>query len=197
MQTATIDFAAARRAMLDSQLRTSGVNDAFVLDRMGAVPREDFVPEGARATAYIDRAIPLGNGRRLAAPLYYGMLLAEAKPRADDRALVVESGAGYLAELLRPLVGSIEVVTPEDAVAATRRKGDFTLLAIDGAVEQLPGALVNRLADDARVVTGLAVNGVTRLAIGRRSGGDVAFLPLAEIGIPRLGEFDKPQGWTF
>jgi protein-L-isoaspartate(D-aspartate) O-methyltransferase len=194
---ATIDFAAARRAMLDSQLRTSGVNDPFVLDRMGAVAREDFVPEGARATAYIDRAIPLGNGRRLAAPLYYGMLLAEAKPRADDRVLLVDSGAGYLAELIRPLVATLEVVTPEDALTATRRKGDFTLLAIDGAVEHLPAALVKRLAPDARVVTGLAANGVTRLAIGRRSGAEVAFLPLAEIGIPRLGEFDRPKGWTF
>jgi protein-L-isoaspartate(D-aspartate) O-methyltransferase len=194
---ATIDFAAARRAMLDSQLRTSGVNDPFVLDRMGAVAREDFVPEGARATAYIDRAIPLGNGRRLAAPLYSGMLLAEAKPRADDRVLLVDSGAGYLAELIRPLVATLEVVTPEDALTATRRKGDFTLLAIDGAVEHLPAALVKRLAPDARVVTGLAANGVTRLAIGRRSGAEVAFLPLAEIGIPRLGEFDRPKGWTF
>ncbi len=197
MQTATIDFAAARRAMLDSQLRTSGVNEGFVLDRMGAVAREDFVPEGARATAYIDRAIPLGNGRRLAAPLYYGMLLAEAKPTAADRALVVESGAGYLAELLRPLVGMLEIVTPEDASGTSRRKGDFTLLAVDGAVEHLPPALVKRMAEDGRVVTGLAVNGVTRLAIGRRSGNDIAFLPLAEIGIPRLGEFDKPKGWTF
>lgn len=195
--TATIDFAAARRAMLDSQLRTSGVNDPAVLERMGTVAREDFVPATARATAYIDRAIPLDNGRRLAAPLFYGMLLAEAKPTAADRALVIESGAGYLAELLRPLVGSVEVVTPEEAVAATRRKGDFTLLAIDGAIEHLPAALVKRLADDARVVTGLAANGVTRLAIGRRSGAEVAFLPLIEIGIPRLGEFDRPRAWTF
>lgn len=194
---ATIDFAAARRAMLDSQLRTSGVNDAFVLERMGAVAREDFVPEGARATAYIDRAIPLANGRRLAAPLYYGMLLAEAKPTAADRALVVESGAGYLAELLGPLVAELDVITPEEALAATRRKGDFSLLAIDGAVEHLPSALIKRLAPDARVVTGLVANGVTRLAVGRRSGTDVAFLPLIEIGIPRLGEFDKPKAWAF
>ncbi len=195
--TATIDFAAARRAMLDSQLRTSGVNDPLVLERMGAVAREDFVPDAARPTAYIDRSIPLDNGRRLAAPLFYGMLLAEAKPTVADRALVIESGAGYLAELLRPLVGSVEVVTPEEAIAANRRKGDFTLLTIDGAVEHLPAALVKRLADEARVVTGLAANGVTRLAVGRRSGAEVAFLPLIEIGIPRLGEFDRPRAWTF
>ena len=197
MQTATIDFSAARKAMIDSQLRTSGVNEPFVLARMGAVAREEFVPAAARAVAYIDRAIPLDNGRRLAAPLFYGMVLAEAKPSAEDRALVVDSGAGYLPELLRPLVASIEVIAPEDAVVASRKKGDFTLLAIDGAVEALPAALVKRLDPGARVVTGLVASGVTRLAIGRRSGDDVALLPLAEIGIPRLGEFDQPKGWSF
>ena len=197
MQTATIDFSAARKAMIDSQLRTSGVNEPFVLARMSAVSGEEFVPAAARAVAYIDRAIPLDNGRRLAAPLFYGMVLAEAKPSADDRVLVVDSGAGYLPELLRPLVASVEVIAPEDAVAASRKKGDFTLLAIDGAVEALPPALVKRLDPGARVVTGLVANGVTRLAIGRRSGDDVALLPLAEIGIPRLGEFDQPKGWSF
>lgn len=197
MQTATIDFSAARKAMIDSQLRTSGVNEPFVLERMGAVAREDFVPAASRAVAYIDRAIPLDNGRRLAAPLFYGMVLAEAKPTAADRVLVVDSGADYLPELLRPLVASIEVIAPEQAVAAAGNEEDFTLLAIDGAVEALPAGLVKRLGPGARVVTGLVANGVTRLAIGRRNGDDVALLPLAEIGIPRLGEFDRPKGWSF
>lgn len=196
MQT-TIDFAAARRAMIDSQLRTSGVNEAFVLERMGAVARENHVPDSARATAYIDRAIALDNGRRLAAPLFYGMALAEAKPIASDTVLVVDSGAGYLPELLQPLVASVEVIAPEDAVAKSRKKGDFDVLMIDGAVEQIPASLSKRLADGARVVTGLVRNGVTRLAIGRKSGDDIALLPLAEIGIPRLGEFDAPKGWSF
>lgn len=197
MQTETIDYSAARKAMIDSQLRTSGVNEPFVLERMAAVAREDFVPAASRAVAYIDRAIPLDNGRRLAAPLFFGMVLAEAKPAATDRVLVVDSGAGYLPELLRPLVASVEVIAPEEAVAANRKKGDFTLLVIDGAVEALPAPLIKRLEAGARVVTGLVANGVTRLAIGRRSGDDVALLPLAEIGIPRLGEFDQPKGWSF
>lgn len=197
MSTATIDFPAARRAMIDSQLRPSGVNEPFVLERMAAVPREDFVPPAARGVAYIDRAIPLDNGRRLAAPLFYGMALTEAKPQSTDRALVVDCGAGYLAELLRPLVGAIEVISPEQATAAARQPSAFTLLVIDGAVEALPAPLVKRLRPEARVVTGLIANGVTRLAVGRRSGDEVALLPLAEIGIPRLGEFDRPRGWSF
>lgn len=187
---------AARRAMIDSQLRTSGVNAEWVLRRMDAVAREDFVPEAARGHAYIDRAIALGNGRYLAAPVVQGMMLQEARPGAADKALLVDGGSGYLAELLRPLVGSLEVIAPEEALAKSRN-GDFTLLVIDGAVEQLPEALVRRLAEGARVVTGRVENGVTRLAIGRKVSGEVALLPLAELGIPALPEFAAPKGWSF
>lgn len=186
----------ARRAMIDSQLRTSGVNAEWVLRRMDAVAREDFVPASARGFAYIDRAIALGNGRFLAAPVVQGMMLQEARPSAADRALLVDGGSGYLAELLNPLVGSLEVIAPEEA-AAKSRKGDFTLLMIDGAVEQLPEALVRRLADGARVVTGVAENGITRLAIGRKTAGEVTLLPLAELGIPAPPEFAAPKGWSF
>ena len=188
---------AARRAMIDSQLRTSGVNEPFVLARMAAVPREDFVPAAARDTAYIDRAIPLENGRRLAAPLFYGMMLAEAQPQLGDNALVVDSGSGYLPELLRPLVASVEVITPEEALANSRKRTAYSLVMVDGAVEELPDSLTKRINDGGRVLTGLVSKGVTRLAVGRKTAGGVALLPLAELGIPRLSEFDKAAGWSF
>jgi len=191
----------ARRAMIDSQLRTSGINAEWVLRRMDAVAREDFVPANARGFAYIDRAIALGNGRYLAAPVVQGMMLQEAQPTTADKALLVDGGSGYLAELLRPLVGSLEVIAPEAAATKTRPKamsgGDFTLLVIDGAIERLPDTLVRRLAEQARVVTGVVKNGVTRLAIGRSMAGQVALLPLAELGIPTLPEFAVPKGWSF
>lgn len=190
-------FEAARRAMIDSQLRTSGVNEPFVLARMNAVPREDFVPAAARDTAYIDRAIPLANGRRLAAPLFYGMMLAEAQPQLADHALVVDSGSGYLPELLRPLVGDVDVITPEEALVKTRKRTTYSLLLVDGAVEQLPDSLTKRMAEGGRVLTGLVTKGVTRLAVGRKTAGGAALLPLAELGVPRLSEFDAASGWSF
>jgi len=190
------DFAAARRAMIDSQLRTSGVNEPWVLSRVNAVPREDFVPAEVRPTVYIDRAVPLGEGGMLAAPLFYGRLLSEAKPTASDRVLIVDGGSGYLPALLQGLAAKVDTITPEDAATA-KKKGDYTLLLIDGAVEELPAALAGRLADDARVVTGTVADGVTRLAIGRKAGGAIALLPLAEMGIPRLAAFDKPKVWSF
>ncbi|MGZ3197465.1 MAG: protein-L-isoaspartate O-methyltransferase family protein [Croceibacterium sp.] len=190
------EHAAARKAMLDSQLRTSGVNAGYVLARMGEVAREDFVPASARGVAYMDRAIALGNGGFLAAPLVQGMMLQEARPTMADKALLVDGGSGYLAELVRPLVGSLEVVSAADAAAA-KRKSDITLLLIDGAVEQLPVALMQRLAEGGRVVCGALKNGLTRLAAGRKAGGDVALLPLAEIGIPVLPEFAAKKEWSF
>jgi protein-L-isoaspartate(D-aspartate) O-methyltransferase len=188
---------AARKAMIDSQLRTSGVNAEPVLRRMAEVAREDFVPEAARGFAYIDRAIALGDGGHLAAPVVHGMMLQEARPGMSDKVLLVDGGSGYLAALLRPMVGTLEVVTAADAVAASRKGGDFTLLVIDGAVEQLPETLSRRLADGARAVAGVVENGITRLAIGRKAGGTVSLLPLAELGIPVLPEFAAPKGWSF
>jgi len=189
--------AVARKAMLDSQLRTSGINAGYVLERMGAVPREDFVPASARGVAYVDRAIALGSGRYLAAPLVQATMLQEARPTRTDKALLVDGGSGYMAELLRPLVGSLEVVSPTEAVASTRKRGEFTLLMIDGAVEQLPDSLVQRLTDGGRVVCGALDNGLTRLATGRKAAGEVALLPLAEIGIPTLPEFARKKEWSF
>ena len=188
--------AEARRAMIDSQLRTSGVNEPWVLAAMARVPREDFVPEQAKAAAYTDRAVTLGGGRFLAAPLVHGKMLTEAAPLASDNALLVGDDQGYLAALLRPLVGSLDCVEP-DAAAKGPGKGAYTLIIIDGAIEQLPDWVAARLTDNGRLVTGLVTRGVTRLAAGRKAGGAVALLPLAELGIPVLPQFAAPKRWSF
>jgi protein-L-isoaspartate(D-aspartate) O-methyltransferase len=188
-------FEAARRAMIDSQLRTSGVNEPWVLAAMARLPREDFVPAEARAAAYIDRAVPLGNGRALAAPLVQGRMLAEAAPTVQDKALLVGDGQGYLAALLAPLVGTLDAIDPAEAGSAG--PGGYSLIVVDGAIGELPPALADRLDDAGRIVTGLVLRGVTRLAAGRKAAGAVALLPLAEIGIPVLPELAAPRRWSF
>lgn len=191
------EMSAPRKAMIDSQLRTSGVNEDFVLARMGAVPREEFVPESARDVAYIDRAIPLGDGNFLAAPLVHGKMLAEAAPKTDDSVLVVESGSAYLTELVRPLVASVETTTAEQAAAKSSKRKSFSLILVDGAIEDLPDSLVKRLDENGRIVTGTVTRGVTRLASGRKVAGQVVLQPLGEIGIPVLHAFAKKKEWSF
>ena len=189
------DFARARKAMIDSQLRTSGVNEPFVLERMGTVAREDFVPESARGTAYMDRAIRLTDGGFLPAPLFHGAMLAEARPSAGDDVLIVDGGSGYLAALVEPLVKSVATLSASEALNA--KKGEYNLVLVDGAIEHVPASMAKLVAEGGRIVTGLVERGVTRLATGRKSGKALALLPLAEMGIPRMGAFDKPESWSF
>lgn len=191
------DMSAARKAMIDSQLRTSGVNEPFVLARMGSVERENFVPQDARSIAYMDRAIQLGGGQYLAPPLVHGMMLAEARPSKDDSVLVVESGSGYLAELVKPLVDRIDTKPAEEIAGSKSARKTYSLIFVDGAVEALSAGLEKRLEEGGRIVTGLAERGVTRLAIGRKVAGQISLLSVADIGIPVLHEFDRPKEWSF
>lgn len=191
------DTAAARKAMIDSQLRTSGVNEDFVLARMLHVPREDFLPKDKAALAYIDRSIALGGDSHLASPLFYGKLLLEAAPRPTDRALVVEGGTGYLAELLHPLVSEVTTISAADAAAGNLPEGTFSLVLIDGAIEELPGSFGEAVEENGLIVSGLMLRQVTRLASGRKVMGRIALSPVEDIGIPVLAAFNRPKGWTF
>ena len=191
------DSSTARRAMIDSQLRVSGVNDAAVLAAIGKVAREDFVPAEARGHAYIDRAIPLGQGRALPAPLVQGMMLSEALPRPGERVLVVTAGSTYLAALVEAMGALVDSVDAAALAKAKRGAAPYDLVLIDGAIEHLPGALADAMAEGGRVVTGLVLRGVTRLASGRKLGGTVQLLPLAEVGIPVLADFARAKTWSF
>lgn len=191
------DTTMARKAMIDSQLRTSGVNEEFVLSRMMAVPREDFLPEDKKQLAYIDRSISLGSDGHLASPLFYGKLLVEAAPLPADRVLIVEHGTNYLAKLISPLVSSVDVVSSADAAKGAFPDGAFSLVLVDGAIEQVPSSLTDKVEEGGRIVTGLLLRQVTRLASGRKIAGQLAVEPIEDLGIPVITSFNKPKAWTF
>jgi protein-L-isoaspartate(D-aspartate) O-methyltransferase len=192
----TDSSAAARRAMIDSQLRVSGVTDDFIVAAMGSLAREQFLPDEAKACAYIDRAIPLANGQSMPAPLVQGLLLREAAPQSSDNALLVSCGSGYLAALLGPLVGALDTVTAAEAIGK-KRKGGYSLVVIEGAIEHVPERLISEMAEGGRIVCGLAESGVTRIAIGRKVGGTLALAARTDIGIPVMAEFAAPKSWSF
>lgn len=189
------DYAAARRAMIDSQLRPSGVNATRVLSRMNAIAREDYVPDNARGIAYMDRSVPLGDGKFLPPPLFHGMMLEEARPLASDTVCIVSKAGDYLADLIRPLVAHVEIVSLQEALEG--QTSACSLLLIDGAVEHVPDRLAQQVQQDGRAVLGIVQDGVTRLGRARKAGDALPIMPLMEMGIPRLPEFDKPKGWQF
>ena len=213
-----LNFNHMRQAMVASQLRTTAVNDPRVIAAMGAVPRERFVPQENAALAYIDRSIPLGSGRALNPPMTTGRLLTEAHPRAEDHALVIGGATGYAAALLAELVASV-VLLEEDAAllglarqapasprvsvvegplaAGWKKKGPYDLILIDGAVEVVPQAIIDQLADGGRLAAGILDRGVARLSLGRRSGKGFGLVAFADAEAVPLPGFAQPKSFSF
>ncbi len=190
-----MDYSAARRAMIDNQLRPEAVTDGAVLAAMGTVPREDYVPEGAHAFAYVDRHISIGEGRAMMPPAALGRLLSEVAPRAGERALVVGAASGYSAAVLEAI--GLDV-TSIDGLDVTTGEGDaFDLILIDGAVEHFPQSLIDRLAQGGRLGAALRESGVTRLVIGRPAGGRLGVRAIADADVPVLPIFTLPPAFTF
>jgi protein-L-isoaspartate(D-aspartate) O-methyltransferase len=207
-----------RRAMIASQLRTTGVDDPRVLAAMDAVPRELFVPEERNALAYADTMVPLGGGRALNPPMTIGRLLTEAAPRPGDRALVVGAATGYSAAVLARLVGSVVALEEDKALAARARaalagsaivviegvlakgyaKGaPYDLILIDGAVEFVPDALIAQLRDGARLAAAILDEGVARIATGRKAGEGFAMVSVADSAASVLPGFARARAFTF
>ncbi|MGO8855710.1 MAG: protein-L-isoaspartate O-methyltransferase family protein [Steroidobacteraceae bacterium] len=100
-----MDTMAARRQMVDQQIRAWEVLDPRVLDVLSAVPREAFVPPAYRELAFADTPIPIGFGQSMLAPVLQGRILQALALNATDAALEVGTGTGYLAACLS-LLGS-------------------------------------------------------------------------------------------
>lgn len=216
---APTDFAAARRHMIESQLRPTDVSDPVVIAAMAVTAREDFLPETHRAIAYIDRAVPLGGGRVLNPALSTGLLLTRAELSSDDKVLLIGSGAGYMAALLAGIVAKVVAVEEDHALVEQSRArlagfanvelvesaladghaagAPYSLIIIDGAVGELPEAIVTQLAEGGRLLTGLDEAGVSRLATGRRTAGAFALVPFADTDIAPLAAFARPKSYTF
>lgn len=212
-------FEAMRHAMVASQLRTNAVNDPRVVTVMSQVPREAFLPTDQRALAYRDTLLPLGNGRRHDSPLVIGRLLTEAELQPSDHVLLVGAAGGYAAALLSPLVASVVALEEEPALLAIARgglagtanvelvqgplaagwaaRGPYDLIVVDGAVEELPQALVDQVKIGGRMVTGVIDRGVTRLAVGRRTEGGFGLADFMDIEVATLPGFAKPRKFTF
>lgn len=191
MQSA--DFDNMRRAMVDSQLRTSGVTDAWVLAAMGNTQRENFVPEGLREVAYMDRSITLAGGKVLNPPVATALMLQAAEVSAEDQVLLIGAADGYAANLLRQRAA--KVTAAEGANEVTQN--GYSLIFIDGAIEDLPDGLVAASKEGGRVVTGLAERGVTSLAHGIVHGGKVALRRFSDSEIAPLPAFARKAEFVF
>lgn len=208
------DFAAARRAMIENQLRPEGVTDVAVLEAMGAVAREQFLPEQNRPLAYADRSLALGGGRFLPAPAVLGQLLTGMSPQPGERALVIGAGTGYSAAVLAAIgCGVVALESSAELAARARELGvqtvegpleaghkagaPYDIILIDGAVEHIPEAIIHQLADGGRLGAALVDRGITRLIVGQKVAGAFGHLSISDAGVAPLPGFARPRGFHF
>ena len=206
------DYNLARRAMVDNQLRPEGVTDRGVLAAMGSVPRERFVPEHARALAYFDRPLKISEGRAMMPPAALGRLLSELAPKPGERALVVGSATGYSAALLKAIGLDVVALESDPAIASNAAEigtvvgglaegwsqgAPYDLILLDGAVEEIPEAIIEQLRDGGSLAGAIVDRGVTRLVLGQVSGGALGLRSLADAEVDPLPGFERPRAFTF
>jgi protein-L-isoaspartate(D-aspartate) O-methyltransferase len=208
------DFAAARRAMVESQLRPQGVTDHGVIAAMGSVPREDFLDGQVRPLAYSDRGLSIGLDRFLPAPTVLGQLLTQMAPQKGDPALVVGAGTGYSAAILKHIGCDVVALESDPSLAARARElgidvvegplaeghkqgAPYDQILIDGAVEFIPDAIIAQLADGGRLGAALLDRGISRLIVGRKAAGAFGHLSIGDAGVAALPGFSRPREFTF
>ncbi|MGA0593510.1 protein-L-isoaspartate O-methyltransferase family protein [Enterovirga sp. CN4-39] len=172
-----LDFARARRNMVDNQLRTFDITDRAVLAAMGQIPREQFLPEDQAAFAYLDQNVRVsaegGEVRWMLQPMVVGRLLQELEIEPGIAALDVATGRGYVAQVMSTLGANVVALESDQALADAARaslnttaievvtgpldegcpgKGPFDVIMINGAVERRPDGLLAQLKDGGRLV---------------------------------------------
>ena len=216
-----MDYEAARRNMVESQIRTNKVTHPGLLAALSSVPRERFLPADRAFAAYVDDDIPMAPGRFLMEPMVFARLVQLAEPKPDDRALVIGSGLGYGAAVLAHLVASI-VALESDAGLAARGKDQlaqlaihnviqvtgplaqgwassapYDLILIEGSVEEIPQTLFGQMADGGRLVAVVATEGVGRATLFMEREKVISHRPYFDAAVPALADFRRQRGFVF
>lgn len=218
-----MDYAKARRSMVDSQLLPNRITDERIIGTMSELPREMFVPAAKCAMAYADESIGIESGRYMMQPMIVARLLEVADVAESDVALCIGAGGGYTVAVLAKLAETVVAVESDNTL---RQKAERTLselgidnaavidgslnaghasdapydvIVFDGAVPQVPDEIAAQLADGGRLV---AVEMAAGRTVGRgvlvtRFGDAISKREVFDAAEPLLPGFEKEPAFTF
>lgn len=212
-----IDQATRRRMMVDSQVRPSDVTKYPIIDAMLAVPREKFVPDGARATAYVDDNIALAPGRTVLAPRTLAKLLDALDIGPHELVLDLGCGLGYSAAVVARMAEAVVALESDpdmagdaqaqlaaaeaDNVAVVEgaltegapKHGPYDVILIEGAVEILPGALAAQLKEGGRIGCIFSEGALGQARIGIKADGVMSWRWAFDASAPVLPGFERAE----
>jgi protein-L-isoaspartate(D-aspartate) O-methyltransferase len=222
-----INFAEARRMMVEGQVRTSDVTDLRLQAAMLEVPRERFVPAEWQALAYLDLDVPVlagGAGRAprcLLKPMVLAKLIHAADIGDEDHVLDVGCATGYSSAILAKLAHSVVALEEEATLARTAREllaevgapnvtvqsgalidgyppqAPYDAILVNGASEVTPRLLLGQLRDGGRLVCVLSHGPAGKATIYRSSAGHVSAHTVFDAAAPLLPGFVKPPEFVF
>lgn len=219
--SASPNFEAARAAMVNSQLLPNKLLDEALTEALGRVPREQFVPRAQQGVAYVDEDIPLGNGRYLMEPLVLTRLLQAARITPDDMVLDVGCVTGYAAAVMSELAATVIAIDSDAGMVAQATEtlaalditnvavveasldegladqGPYDVIVLEGAVAEVPGVLLDQLAEGGRLVCVVRTEGIGVAHVYTRVNGAIGHRPLFDAATPTLPGFEPKKEFAF
>jgi protein-L-isoaspartate(D-aspartate) O-methyltransferase len=172
----TPEFKQARKKLVKTHIEGQGISDPDVLAAMRDVPRHFFVPRNIVSRAYVDSALPIGEGQTISQPYVVALMTASLKLRKSDRVLEIGTGSGYQTAILAKIVKevfTIEIIEKLHEKSSVlleslgftnvrSRHGDgyfgwekaapFDAIMITAAVNHIPPPLLKQLKDGGRLI---------------------------------------------
>jgi protein-L-isoaspartate(D-aspartate) O-methyltransferase len=220
-----IDFAAARRMMVDGQIRTADVTDLRLQTAMLELPRERFLSSDKESLAYLDIELPVSAAgrpvRRLLKPMVLAKLIQAAAIVETDRVLDVGCGSGYSTALLARLSGSVVGIEEDPALARQAAdalssaavpngkivtgslasgcagEGPYDVIVLEGSAELIPAALFDQLKEHGRLVGVLGRGPSGKAMLYRRIQGELSGRVVFDAAAAPLPGFAKPPEFVF
>ncbi len=215
------DFTAARIRMVNGQVRVNDVTDRGLIDAMADLERERFAPKGRQTQAYADMHVPIAERRWLLRPRDFAKLVQALQITSDDVVLDVACGRGYstavfshLAEMAIGLEddhGLVErasailadigaentAIVHGELVAGARSHGPYTVVFVNGAVEEAPDAWFEQLADGGRLGVFIREGDKGVATIFTRAGDAIGSRVIFDANVPLLPGFAAPSAFVF
>ncbi|MBF0130214.1 MAG: protein-L-isoaspartate O-methyltransferase [Alphaproteobacteria bacterium] len=214
-------FSVARRNMVDSQIRTNRVTDPLLLDALGAVPREEFVPKAIRGIAYVDDDLDIGAGRCLMEPMVLARLLQLAEINPSDVVLDVGCATGYSSGVLAGIAATVLALESdpdlsEEAAAVLAAQGvdnvavvtgpldegypaqaPYDVIVFQGAIGAVPERIRAQLADGGRLVAVVQDGPIGRATLITRTGDAFGRRVAFDASVSPLPGFVPKAGFVF
>jgi len=215
------DTVAARRMMVDGQIRTADVTNPDLINAMLTVPRERFVPAALAEQAYRDGDVAIAAHRVLLRPMVLAKLLQAARVTSTDRVLDIGCGTGYCAAVLARLAGAVIALEQDEALAARAREtlaaigagnvsvatgpltagwpaaAPYDLVLLNGSTEFVPEILGAQLKPDGRLACIFGRGPTGKAKIYRLIEGQLVGRPAFDAAAPVLPGFVAPPAFAF